>query len=174
MAGFEGAHSRCISFMMNVGTEGGLRRSSNLVLVSAASEAGEGGMIGREFIHGQLQELFERTPIVDLGFQLGIGIDVEPLLQKQAFQKQEGMVGIVAFRALADGIVSEHQALDPGPVDDTVDFLHSFDGLVPIHRFEKGDVGKGETGHFLEAHISSKGVKLEKIWHKSEEMSSIN
>ena len=35
MAGFEGAHSRCISFMMNVGTEGGLSRSSNLVLVSA-------------------------------------------------------------------------------------------------------------------------------------------
>ena len=35
VAGFEGAHSRWISFRMNVGTEGGVRRSSNLVLVVA-------------------------------------------------------------------------------------------------------------------------------------------
>lgn len=144
------------------------------VLGESASEAGEGGMIGSEVIHGELQELFKGAPIVDLGFQLGIGIDVEPLLQKQAFQKQEGMVGIVAFRALADGIVSEHQAFNPGPVDDTVDLFHSFDGLVAIHRFEKGDVGEGEAGHFFEAHISSKGVNLEEIWHKSEGKSSNN
>ena len=144
------------------------------VLGQSASEAGESGMIGSEFIHGQLQKLFEGAPIVDLGFQLGIGIDVEPLLQKQAFQKQEGMVGIIAFRALADGIVSEYQAFNPGPVDDTVDFFHSFDGAVMIHRTEEGDVGEGEAGHFLEAHISSKGVNLEKIWHKSEGMSSNN
>src|SRR3989339_129958 len=109
------------------------------VLGESASEAGEGGMIGSEVIHGELQELFKGAPIVDLGFQLGIGIDVEPLLQKQAFQKQEGMVGLVA-----------------------------------IHRFEKGDVGEGEAGHFFEAHISSKGVNLEEIWHKSEGMSSNN
>jgi len=131
-------------------------------------------MIGREFIHGQLQELFEGAPIVDLGFQLGIGIDVKPLLQKQAFQKQEGMVGIVAFRVLTDGIVSEHQAFNPGPVDDTVDLLHSYDGPVAIHGFEKGDVGEGEAGHFLEAHISSQGVKLEIMWHKNKRKSSIN
>ena len=131
-------------------------------------------MIGREFIHGQLQELFEGAPIVDLGFQLGIGIDVKPLLQKQAFQKQEGMVGIVAFRVLTDGIVSEHQAFNPGPIDDTVDLLHSYDGPVAIHGFEKGDVGEGEAGHFPEAHISSKGVKLEIMWHKNKRKSSIN
>lgn len=106
-------------------------------------------MIGREFIHGQPQELFEGAPIVDLGFQLGIGIDVKPLLQEQAFQKQERMVGIVAFRTLADGIVSEHQAFNPGPVDDTVDLLHSYDGPVAIQGFEKGDVGEGEAGHFV-------------------------
>ena len=131
-------------------------------------------MIGRKFIHGQLQELLEGAPIVDLGFQLGIGIDVKPLLQKQAFQKQERMVGVVAFRTLADGIVSEHQTFNPGPVDDTVDSFHSFDGPVAIHGFEKGDVGEGEAGHFLEAHISSQGVKLEKIWHKNKRKSSIN
>ena len=84
------------------------------------------------------------------------------------------MVGIVAFRALADGIISEHQAFNPGPVDDTVDLLHSYDGPVPIHRFEKGDIGKGEAGHFLEAHIFSKVVKLEKIWHKNKRKLSIN
>jgi len=77
------------------------------------------------------------------------------------------MVGIVAFRALTDGIVSEQQAFNPGPVDDTVDFFHSFDSPVVIQGVEKGDVGKGEAGHFLEAHISSKGVNLEEIWHKT-------
>jgi len=131
-------------------------------------------MIRRGFIHGQLQELFEGTSIVDLSFQLGIGIDVKPLLQEQAFQKQEGMVGIVAFRTLTDRIVSEQQAFNPAPVDDTVDLLHSYDGSVPIHRFEEGDVSEGETGHFLEAHISSKGVKLEEIWHKKAEKSINN
>jgi hypothetical protein len=73
------------------------------------------------------------------------------------------MVGIVAFRALADGIISEHQAFNPGPVDDTVDLLHSYDGPVVILGVEEGDVGEREAGHFLEAHISSKGVNLEEI-----------
>ena len=39
-------------------------------------------MIGSEFIHGELQESFKGTPIVDLGCQFGIGIDVKRLLQK--------------------------------------------------------------------------------------------
>ena len=142
-------------------------------LGQAASEAREGRMIRRRFIHGQLQEFFEGAPIVDLGFQLGIGIDVKPLLQKQAFQKQEGMVSEIAFRTLADGIISEHQAFNPGPVDDTVDLFHSFDGPIAIRRVEEGDVGEGEARYLLEAHISSKGVKLESIWHTSKEMSSI-
>ena len=114
-------------------------------------------MIRRGFIHGQLQELFEGAPIVDLGFQLGIRIDVEPLLEKQTFQKQERVVGIVPFRALADGVVSEHQAFNPGPVDDTVDLFHSFNGPIAIRRVEEGDVGEGEARYFLEAHISSTG-----------------
>lgn len=143
-------------------------------LGQSAPEAGEGGMIRRGFVHGQLQELLEGTPIVDLGFQLGIGIDVEPLLQEQAFQKQERMIGVVAFRAFSDGIVSEHQAFNPGPVDDTVDLFHSFDGPIAIWRVEEDDVGEGEAGYFLEAHISSKGLKLEKIWHRSDGKSSIN
>jgi hypothetical protein len=111
------------------------------VLGETASEAGEGGTIGSEFIHGQLQELFEGSPIVDLGFQLGIGIDVEPLLQKQAFQKQERTISFASFSTLADGIAStNHQWLDLGPVDDSVDLLHSFDGPVTIQGVEKGDV----------------------------------
>lgn len=68
------------------------------------------------------------------------------------------MVGIVTFRTLADGIVSEQQAFNSGPVDDTVDFLHSFDFAVTIHRIEEGDVGKGKRGFcLLKAHSSSKG-----------------
>ncbi len=131
-------------------------------------------MIGSEFIHGELQGFFEGAPIVDLGFQFGIGIDVEPLLQKQAFEEQERMVGIVTFRAFTDGIVSEQQAFNPGPVDDAVDLLHSLDGAVSIQRFEKSDISKGEAGYFLEAHGSSKGVKLEKIWHTCKGISSNN
>ena len=42
------------------------------------------------------------------------------------------MVGIVTFRALANGIVSEHQAFNPGPVDDTVDLFPSLDGAVSM------------------------------------------
>ena len=90
-------------------------------------------MIGGVFIHGNPQEFFEGDPVVDLGFQFGIGIDAEPLLQKQAFQKQQGMIGIVSFGAFADRIVSDHQPFDAAPVDGVVDLFHSLDGTVSIH-----------------------------------------
>ena len=73
---------------------------------------------------------------------LRVGIDTEPLLQKQAFQEQKGMIGFGAFSIFPDGIASEYQLLNLGPVDDGVDFLHSFDGAVSIHRVEEGDVGR--------------------------------
>jgi len=120
--------------------------------------------VGRGLIHGHPKELLEGDPIVDLGFQLGIGIDMEPLLQKQAFQKQKGMVGFASFSAFADGIASEDQWLDLGPVDDSADLLHSFDGPVAIQGVKKGDVGKGEMDVcFLVAHGSSNRLNLKKL-----------
>ena len=38
-------------------------------------------MIGSGIIQRESQELFERDPIVDLGLQFWIGVDLEPLLQ---------------------------------------------------------------------------------------------
>ena len=134
------------------------------LLRETASEAGEGGMIRRRLIHGQPQELLEGDAIVDLGFQFGIGIDAKPLLQKQAFEKQEGMIGFASFSAFANGIASDYQLFDPRPVDDIADLIHSFDGAIAIQGAEKGDVRKGEGGFcFLERHSSSNCVNLEKL-----------
>ena len=56
------------------------------VLGQAASEAGEGAVIWRGFIHGHTQELLEGDPIVDLGFQLGIGIDAKPFVTDRCYR----------------------------------------------------------------------------------------
>jgi hypothetical protein len=65
-------------------------------LGQSSSEPGEGGMIGSGIVEGEPQELFERDAIIDLGFQFGIGIDLEPLLKEKAFHKNQGRIGIIA------------------------------------------------------------------------------
>ena len=131
-------------------------------------------MIGRRIIHGKPQELFERGSIVDLRFQLRIGIDVKPLLEEQAFHKKDRGISFVASGAFADGIGSCKQGFDSGPVDDGIDLLHSFDGPVLFHVRKKRNIGKGEVGlHFLEAHKSSKGKNLKEIWHNNCNLSNI-
>jgi len=69
------------------------------VLGRDASEAGEEWNDRSEFIHGQLQELFEGGPIVDLGFQLGDRIDVNHCCRSRHF-KAGGDGSIVPFRLL--------------------------------------------------------------------------
>ena len=44
-------------------------------------------MIGRGFTERQAQESFERQPVVDLVFQLGVRMDSEPLLEHQTFKE---------------------------------------------------------------------------------------
>ena len=51
----------------------------------SASESGKGRMIGRRLIKGKTQKLLKEDPVVDLGFQLRIGVDLEPLLEQQPF-----------------------------------------------------------------------------------------
>lgn len=120
-------------------------------------EAGEGGMIGSRIIEGESQELLERDPIVDLSFQLGIGVDLEPLLEQEAFHKYQGRIGFVARSAFSDGIVFHDQLIDSGPIHDVVDLLHSFNSPVFFNGREEGEISKGEIGfHFLEAHGSSR------------------
>jgi len=68
--------------------------------------------------------------VVDLVFQLRIGFDFKPLLMKQAFHKNNWRIGLVSFEAFPDGIVSQKQASDSGPINDTIDFFQFFDGPV--------------------------------------------
>ena len=134
------------------------------VFRKSAPESGECRMIGRCIVKGKSQECFERSSVVDLGFQFGIGIDLEPLLKKKAFHKEERRIGIVSLKAFTDGIVFHEQAFNPGPVDGGVEMRHSFDGPVLFHRVEKGDIGKSKVGfHVFEAHSSSKRLEFRRI-----------
>jgi hypothetical protein len=122
----------------------------------SSSESREGGMVGCWIIEGESQELFEGDAIINLGFQLGIGIDLEPLLEQKTFHKNYGRIRIIARGAFPDGIVIHDQSIDSGPVDDIVDLIHSGDGPVLFNGREKREIGKGKIGiHFLEAHRSS-------------------
>jgi hypothetical protein len=138
------------------------------ILREPAPETGKGRMVGRMLIKGKTQKLLEGDPVVDLGFQFRIGIDLEPLLKKKAFHKDKRRPCLIAFVAFADGITSQKQIFDAGPIHDGVDLFHSFDGPVLFHGIKKRDIGKGEIGfHFLEAHRSSRVMNLKEIWHKN-------
>jgi hypothetical protein len=129
-------------------------------------------MIGSGIIEGKSQELFEGGPVVDLGFQLGVGIDFKPLLKEKAFHKEKRRIGIVAFKAFTDGVVSHEQGFDFGPVDSGVDMFHSFDSPVLFHGVKKGYIGEGKVGfHFLECHNSSRLVYLKELWLKNKHLS---
>jgi hypothetical protein len=135
------------------------------VFGESASEPGEGRMIGSGIIEGKTQELSEGYSVVDLGFQLGVGIDFKPLLEQEAFHKYQGMIGFITLGAPADGIVFHEQIIDAGPIHDGVDLLHSFYGPVLFDGRKKREICKGEIGfHFLEAHISSESLYLKEIW----------
>ena len=123
----------------------------------SASEPGEGGMIGRRLIKGKTQKLLKGGPVVDLGFQFRIGVDLEPLLEQEAFHQDQRWIGLVSFGAFTDGIVSQEQVFDSGPIHNGIDLLHSFDGPVTFQGRKQRDIGEGEVGfHFLEALRSSR------------------
>ena len=81
-------------------------------------------MIGSGVIEVKPQELFEGGSVVDLGFQLRVGIDVKPLLKEQAFHKQDGRIGFISPSAFTDGIGSGEQVFDSRPIHDGIDLLH--------------------------------------------------
>src|SRR5208283_75891 len=134
------------------------------VFRESASEPGEGGMIGSGIVKRKPQKLFKGDPVVDLGFQFRIGIYFKPLLKKKAFHKEKRRIGIVAFKAFTDGIVSQKQAFNSGPVDSGVDLFHSFNSPVLFHGSKERYIGEGEVGfHFFEAHSSSKKFYLKEL-----------
>ena len=75
-------------------------------------------MIWRGFTERQAQESFERQPVVDLVFKLGVRMDacpveceayssgVEPLLQHQAFEKQQRRISVCPFASGTKGIMA--------------------------------------------------------------------
>ena len=136
------------------------------VFGESASEPGEGGMIGSGIIEGKSQEFLEGDSIIDLSFQLGVGIDFKPLLEQEAFHKYQGRIGFIALGTSADGIVFHEQIINSGPIHDSVDLLHSLYGPVLFDGSKKREICKGEIGfHFLEAHSSSESVYLKEVWH---------
>jgi hypothetical protein len=95
------------------------------------------------------------------------------LLKKKAFHEEKRRIGIVSFKAFTDGIVSQKQAFNSGPVDGNVDQLHSFDSPVLFHGVKKGDISKGEIGfHIFEAHSPSKQFNLKELCQKNKGLSS--
>jgi len=125
-------------------------------------------MIGSGVIEGESQKLFERESVINLGFEFGIGTDMEPLLEEQTFHKDNRRVSIISFGAFPDGIVFHEEVFDSGPINDRVELFHSFDGSVFFERREEGDVRESEVGlHLFETHISSKAVKLKEISHEN-------
>jgi len=131
-------------------------------------------MIRSGIIERKPQELLEGDPIIDLSFQLGVGIDFKPLLDQEAFHEDQRRVGFVAIGTFPDGIVFHEQLINTRPVHDSADLFHSFDGPVLFNGSKKRKIGKGEISfHFLEAHSSSREMNLKEVWHKNGETSSI-
>jgi hypothetical protein len=100
-------------------------------------------MIGRRLINGKAEELFKGYSIVDLGFQLRVGVDPEPLLKEEALHEDQGRIGLVSLGAFADGIISHDQPLDGGPIDDGVDLFHSLDSRF-FSKEEKREISAKE------------------------------
>lgn len=55
----------------------------------SGAKATEGGMIRRRLIKGNIKGLFERYPIIDLCFQLGIGFNMEPLQNQETLEQKQ-------------------------------------------------------------------------------------
>lgn len=63
----------------------------NLVMSgeNLASEAEESAVIGRRRTDGKPQKLFE-DPVIDLGFQFGIGVDADHCCKRRHFRSRRG------------------------------------------------------------------------------------
>lgn len=94
--------------------------------------------------------------VVDLGFKLRIGVDLELLMEQQIFYEDQPRIRFVAFGAFTDMTSSHRQVLDPRIIHNSIDMLHSFDGPVTFQRRKQRHIGEGKAGfHFLEAHRKS-------------------
>ena len=125
-------------------------------------------MIGGRKINRELQKRSEGVSIVYLGLQFRIGIDAEPLLEKETFEQYKRRKCFISFKTFADGIASDQDLFDGLPIDGGINFFHSSDGHIPIAGVRKSDVSKGQISiDFLEAHSSSRLIDLKELWQKN-------
>ena len=83
-------------------------------------------MIGGRKINRELQKRSEGVTIVYLGFQFGIGVDTEPLLEKETFEQDKRRICFISFKTFADGIASDQDLFDGLPIDGGINFFHPF------------------------------------------------
>ena len=115
--------------------------------------AGEGGMVGSRLAEGKPQEGFKGQPVVDLVFQLGVGLNPEPLLQEQAFKEHQRWVGSCPLFAGTHGVMAEQDGFDPRPVDGGAELAHELDAAVLFQAVSHGEVSEIQaSGGFFESH----------------------
>ena len=64
---------------------------------------------------------------------------MKPLLEEKAFHEDKRRIGFVSLMAFTDGIVSHEHIFDSRPIDDGIDFGHSFDSTVFFYGKEERD-----------------------------------
>jgi hypothetical protein len=100
----------------------------------------------------------EGDPIVDLVFQLRIGIDPVPLLQEKPFQEHQGRIGVGALAAGPDGIMRHQNLIHLQPVDDLVDLFQSLEAAVMFYGAYQRCFGEGHIRlDLFVSHIPSRG-----------------
>lgn len=62
---------------------------------------------------------------------------MKPLLKKKAFHQEERRIGIVTRKAFPNGVVSQKQSFNSGPVNRNVDQFHSLDSPVLFDGVKK-------------------------------------
>ena len=83
-------------------------------------------MIWRGFTERQSQKTFEGQAVINLVFQFGIGRNTKPFLQQEAFEQEDGWIGLGAFIAGAHGIMLHENRIDTGPIKGGLEFFHQF------------------------------------------------
>jgi hypothetical protein len=96
-------------------------------------------MVGRWLFQRQLEERFERDPVIDLAFQFWIGFDLKPFLEQEAFEQQQWRICFFTFFGLACLIILQQEILNGLPIDNRFNLAE--ENVVPIF------IGVGLNSH---------------------------
>jgi hypothetical protein len=90
-------------------------------------------MVRGRLIKGYLQEPLEGDLAIDLVFQLRVGINMIPFLEKKTFQQYQGRIGICTFLGRAYGIMTYQHCFHLWPVNHLIDLFQSLEASVIFH-----------------------------------------